>query len=617
MIKPDLTKWKYAEQLEGLLIFAQALEEMLFDHTLDTYKATALNLQTNTLELRYLARLLRNNQTKVGALEPVIAELEDRFRKDVVIQPAYRSVYSHYLRRITQVKAKPGDLIATLDALWQELDAFYWQALLSLIEHRITEVKRKSDLIYLANAFITEAELKGFSRRFIYYRTQGFFFKVDVQPRTIQTTGQIRDYLALFNQEPPAWQVIFRGASHFHDLATYSKDFGSPTVKLEISDSAPPETPGMTRESKKFLAESRPTQTLFITTGLPKLAEIREPIAARDVARASIDTLSHAYAFVTHEEQPGISDDAVVLNETTGESSVISPSPNPMKCGIQRQSAAEARPEMQLLIEILSGKHFDAPSSRMFLNSLEFHRAALEATTAENQLLDLWAALEGFLPSPSGEEARVTHYLNSLTPSLILTYPEKILRFVADAIVHGGGRCRTIVEESAVGADFFGKAVAIMVCADLRDRRELLYAELGEHVLLRHRIYECHEWFGSKSHIKESIQLHRQRVSWHIQRIYTTRNQIIHSARALPYLRTLVENLHAYLDILMETASVAAWRAPVQISIHSALESLFVHEKGYLASLDGEDEECTSQNHVDLLFGKDNPVNPFRGISFY
>lgn len=86
MIRPDLSKWEYKQELEGLLVFAQALEEMLFHHTIDTYKAPALNVRTNVLELRSLASRLRSNRIKLGTIQPVIDELEYRLKQEVVCQ---------------------------------------------------------------------------------------------------------------------------------------------------------------------------------------------------------------------------------------------------------------------------------------------------------------------------------------------------------------------------------------------------------------------------------------------------------------------------------------------------------------------------------------------------
>ncbi len=183
MIRPDLSKWEYKQELEGLLIFAQSLDEMLFHHTIDTYKATALGVRTNILELRYLASQIKPNSKTIKMLEPIIEELQSRLRQDVLIKPKYTSVFSYYFQRIEQLKAKPGELVVLLNAFLSEVNIFYWDNLLLAIEEKVASPKAKGDIGSLANTFVVEAEFHNFSRSYIYRKTQDFFFKADVSPR--------------------------------------------------------------------------------------------------------------------------------------------------------------------------------------------------------------------------------------------------------------------------------------------------------------------------------------------------------------------------------------------------------------------------------------------------
>lgn len=539
-------------------------------------------------------------------------------KQDLVIKSKYSSVFLYYFQRIEQIKAKPNDLISLLEALLSELNNFYWDNLLLIIERKVNDYKRKADIILLAKTFITEAELRGYSRSYIYYMTQGFFFMQGVSPKKIQTTEQIKEFLSFFNQNPSSWHVIFRGADAFKDMVEYAKYQSDPDFSLEILSSIPAGLSAEVVNTHKLFLDKDHQLPLFLSVSMSEAVGVRESRSARDAAKEAIDTLSDIYSFVVHHEQSIISEDALIINKKTNKGSILQPSPNPMKCGIQRQSGGDAKPIMELFIDIVNEKHFDPPSSRLMTRSIDFHRAALEAKTPENQLLDLWAALEGFLPPPSEDGARVTHYVKTLVPSLTLTYPEKIFHYLADSIYHGGGKCRDIVNSVEIDGDFFQKASAIAVCSDLTDKREMLYSELSEHVLLRHRIFEVHESFKSKKEIKNTILFHRQWITWHIQRIYTTRNQIIHNAASLPYLSTLVENLHSYFDILVETTSVVSLLSMNRLSISSALDILAIHEQGYLNSLEGDDTDCTVENYIDLVFGAENPITPFKsGISFY
>ena len=51
-----LSKWTDPVASEGLVFFAQLLEELLFDYSLDTYKPSAMNSSTLCIEARRLIR---------------------------------------------------------------------------------------------------------------------------------------------------------------------------------------------------------------------------------------------------------------------------------------------------------------------------------------------------------------------------------------------------------------------------------------------------------------------------------------------------------------------------------------------------------------------------------
>jgi hypothetical protein len=46
----------------------------------------------------------------------------------------------------------------------------------------------------------------------------------------------------------------------------------------------------------------------------------------------------------------------------------------------------------------------------------------------------------------------------------------------------------------------------------------------------------------------DKLKEHEKKVEWQIRRIYRTRNLIVHSGRTIPYIDTLIENTHDYLD---------------------------------------------------------------------
>jgi hypothetical protein len=75
-----------------------------------------------------------------------------------------------------------------------------------------------------------------------------------------------------------------------------------------------------------------------------------------------------------------------------------------------------------------------------------------------------------------------------------------------------------------------------------------VYASLDDFPLLRYRIFWLNKQFTNGKSLVKLIKNHMQRVEWQIQRIYRVRNLFVHSGTMPPYTNILVENLHNYLD---------------------------------------------------------------------
>ena len=77
---------------------------------------------------------------------------------------------------------------------------------------------------------------------------------------------------------------------------------------------------------------------------------------------------------------------------------------------------------------------------------------------------------------------------------------------------------------------------------------------LSDFPLLQYRVdnFSNHIFKDSKS-IYEYIHRHENRIRWHIMRIYRNRNMIVHSGSSMPYRNIIVENLHFYVDVLLDT----------------------------------------------------------------
>ena len=77
---------------------------------------------------------------------------------------------------------------------------------------------------------------------------------------------------------------------------------------------------------------------------------------------------------------------------------------------------------------------------------------------------------------------------------------------------------------------------------------------LTETPLLIYRIKQFSEQILCDSQsIYKYLKRHEKRIKWHIMRIYRNRNMIVHNGSSMPYRDIIIENLHYYVDVLIDT----------------------------------------------------------------
>jgi hypothetical protein len=597
--RPDLSKWNSPNELEGLLTFAQCLDELLFDHSLDTFKAPALNLHLSVLEVVSLLRGLSEGRYEPAVLKFAMEELEFHLNFDPVLPRPTPPPWVDYFEKMKNPQADPGKRLIPADALLIEVSTLYWPWLKSMLVSAVGEPKRKARIIELAKAFATEVELRGFSRRYAYFENWSYFFDPQRSPEQIETPEQLNGFLSRFEREPRDRTVIFRGSKDFQAFSGFSTPF-----HLAISEVAPNiASPGS--RTRMFLGTSNDFPLYIIAQPVSG----RDEYSARDTAQELLETFTDVCRFSRHTSELHISNPCLVVEPERDFAYVIPPPKNPMLCH-HGGSEGDCFDSIKKSIEILSGYHFSRSLRNDFIRVLDYHEAALCARTRENQLLNLWSSLEGFLPVPDGKTSRIEYYQASLVPALTITYSEKIVDYLCSALMHVNDAVRSLIDSIPVTGQQVDKVAALMSCAEFEEERQQLLELLSIDPFLRYRCFWCHSNFCDNESIRKLLKRHQQRVSWHIQRIYTMRNQIAHSASALPYLPSLVENLHSYLDTLVKVIVEIGVASESRAQIGGVLALIGAHSRALMARLSGKKTDCTLSSYRDLILTSRQLLRP-------
>ena len=99
------------------------------------------------------------------------------------------------------------------------------------------------------------------------------------------------------------------------------------------------------------------------------------------------------------------------------------------------------------------------------------------------------------------------------------------------------------------------RVAKLLLLHEQQELRKDICTKLTNYPLVRSRIMQLNEKYGTKKGMLEDVERFSQRVKWHLRRLYRTRNAIIHSGEEPENLKFLGEHLHSYVDqLLLEIA---------------------------------------------------------------
>jgi hypothetical protein len=580
----NLKKWDLSSDLDGLVFFAQRMEELLFDYSLDSYKPSALNTPSLIKECIAVITDVEEGKIHYKNIDHILDELEATVQADIVAKSMLTRPLGKYLESRSD---NLQNLKLRLEVLSNEISLYnYLEQVFIALEIELTK-NRKSNIDFLTKTLACTLINIGLSKVYLYEKVLNFFY-FDKSFK-ISKPEDIKKFFQEIYPYEHKFTVHFKASKLISDVSESVKSF-----KIQISEKVPDNIKKFAEE-KKFHANKN---EVFVTVSEINSLDI---YTAMIEAEKRLSQLANLLLVYYHKDKITCSDTAIVEQCCVDFFQLAKKPKSVLENGI------DLRPDKasKKLNDFIKNTKFTSSKKGFyqFNRLVDLHGMSVSNDIAENQLLNLWSSLETLAPLDLKKNT-IDSILKQITPTLMLNYNKRIIdRYAADLFNWNKFVSKRILTSipNTKNLDYSKKCLHLLALEENADIRKELYNSLGDFHLLRNRTYLLHQHYSSKKKYKDFLKSHEERISWQIRRIYRTRNLIVHSGKTPSYINPLIENTHDYLDQIISTLSLLSsnhlkMKNFDEIFEYTKLE--YDRIKGFL----GGDDSFSSSNIITLYW---------------
>jgi len=528
------------------------------------------------------------NDIEKGSISPahishVIDELTKNIKNDDIAISLLKTPLGSFLDQLNNNSLGNKNLKITLELLKVQLNIGQYESrLIGELCSTITTEYNPNKIRKLTRLLITHLISKGLSQEYLMESLKKHFFQ---REREINSNEEIISFLENIPTKTQKYLVYFNADKSFSYI--------SPCLsQLEIEVVF--ETPENINEQDFF--DSHEQRTILV-----KQVKALDPFTARKKAEKNLKLASTLLSLYHHKQEASWSAENIVVSEN-GEKINIRNSINPMhRCKDLVQEHASRRLE-----EFMNNFRMREDSFNKFIRSAQLHSMALRTNAVENQLLNLWIAIESLIPDESKKEDQSTieHIVNSLIPFLNLNYIEDLVRNLIKDLQRWNYP-RTMSLLRLIENDDAAKSLVILVASQEHiPSINQFKIELSQFPLLKERFEYVSNLISSTNTIHDALKNHAERINWQIKRIYRTRNLIVHTGQTPSKTNILVEHAHIYLDTIINSL-IKLSSHPVEIlSVAQGFRNVEMKYKMHLQKLDKKNTSLTPENIINFIFNQ-------------
>ena len=560
----NITNWNFTPQMEGLLFFANIIDEMTFNYTLDSFKASVHNVFSLMSECIETIDDINDETIKKGSLPPIVEEINDATQQD----PIFCKVVKSKSYDLLVPKINPNTPFKELKHI---LEMFLSKDVLELYNDFLkadiadlikTKPNQKKTIEKYSRLFVAQMRFMGYPNASVHLKNKEFFWGSSSKIRSVK---DIDAFLLLFDFKAQEYSVCLFGNKLYRYLSNALQQ-----VHINISST--------------FNLSSWNTSYSNIKISQNKGQYIIVDIEAMDEyhaferARSRLVHFTSLFSFYHHKDHfKFVRNEGIVRRKSDGACfKWLIPEAPIMACVDTYPTYASSSYQQAITKIALHGDSFER-----FTKTIRLHDSAIRSTHTENQFLNLFTAFEVLIPkTPDSGKDRIVQIADIIIPYLCQHHFRKIAVSFGQDFRHWNNALYTnIMAQVTDGTNDEEKLCALISLQKYAPQRSQIMADATNvhFYLLRYRLWKLNMRMGSVKNVKATFTRFEERMRWHIFRLYRTRNLIVHAGAHPVYLDMLLENIHSFYDTFMRELLI-------DITGHNALKleySYILHGQCY------------------------------------
>lgn len=565
-----LENWSCSDETIGLQFFVQRFDELTFEYTLDSHRASTMNAPSLVRESLRVIETYEKTGFGENAIQYVLDETQGRLTSNSVVSTLIGPDISFYLPlRASSLESTKKNLRLIRGELGSDV---YMGECCKQLEVAIRDCK-KSRIDFLANELATLLIGIGYSGASLNAELRRFFYG----EVAVKDLGCLQDFFQVLFPEMHKFDVYLRVDEKYARM--HKEILGA------LRASTVRKVPKKIEDEVEYPFPSGSGVAFF--KDIPAF----DAQSAIDVCRKNLERVKDLCGLFFHKEKFEIFDEAIARKKCC-EKNIYSSNKSTNRMQFVRDNRAGVATKK--LLTMMDGVRLpQGPDQERFFRVIEFHGMAARADNPENQLVNLWTALETLCPSKDGTSAAKS-VVRAAKPALGLVYIRRLfLNLMQDIRRWDQKALQTALTKSNLpnSMDIVEKVFMLVTSRDLEDVCLQMLASMGEFELLKYRIFQLNKKFGSQAKIMMTVNDHLSRVEWHLHRIYRSRNEIVHTGMRNRKSSMMVVNAHDYFDQIFEHISLVCSGPQGFQTFEDAFSYTQICFEEYIAKLSGFDSD--------------------------